>query len=95
MNLYEAAKTKAYVGTRLPEEFGINVGVHQETALSPLSFSIVINVATMEIKVDTLQDLLHADNIVLISETMVGLQKNVILGKVHLCKGQIVNLVKA
>ena len=38
------------VGTHLSEEFEVNVGVHQGSALSSLLFAIVVNVVTNEIR---------------------------------------------
>ena len=55
MSLYKGAKTKVKVGTHLSEEFLVRAGVHQESALSPLLFAIVIDVATNEIKEGTFQ----------------------------------------
>ena len=46
MSLYKGAKTKVKVGTHLSEEFGVDVGVHQGSVLSPLLFAIVIDVVT-------------------------------------------------
>ena len=84
MSLYEGAKTKQKVEIHLSEEFEVNVGVHHESVLSPLLFAIVNDVATSEIKMGSLQEILYADDIVLIAETMVDIHKNIIVGKVHL-----------
>ena len=80
MSLYKGAKTKVTVGTHLSEEFEINAGVHQGSALSPLLSAIVIDVVRNEIKECTLQDILHVDDLVLIAETA----QKIIAGKVHL-----------
>ena len=53
MCLYKGAKTKVKVGAHLSEEFEVNVGVHQGSVLSPLSFAIVMDVATNAIKYGT------------------------------------------
>ena len=39
-------KTKVTVVTHLSEEFELNAGVHQGSALSPLLFTIVVDVVT-------------------------------------------------
>ena len=71
-------------GTHLSDEFEVNVGVHQVSVLSPLLFAIVIDVVTNEIKDGTLQEILFADDLVLIVETVAEMQKLFIIGKVHL-----------
>ena len=43
MSLYEGAKTRVRVGLQLSEEFEVKVGVHQESAFSPLVFAIVVD----------------------------------------------------
>ena len=62
----------------------VNIGVHHGSVLSPLLLAIVIDVATNEIKEGTLQEILNADDLVLIAETVAELDKKIILGKVHL-----------
>ena len=46
MSLYEGLRTKVRVGSWTSDEFGVRVGVHQESVLSPLIFAIVIDVVT-------------------------------------------------
>ena len=70
MSLSKGAKTKVKVGTSLSEEFGVNVGVHQGSVLSPLLIAIVIDVVKTEIKEGKLQEVLYADDIALIVENM-------------------------
>ena len=43
MSLYEGSRTKVRVGSGFSEEFGVRVGVHQGSVLSPLIFAIVID----------------------------------------------------
>ena len=53
--------------------------------LLPLSLAIVVDVFTNEIKEDTLQEILYADDLVLMAETMAKkCIKQFILGKVHM-----------
>ena len=73
MSLYKGARRKMKVGTHFSDEFEVNVGVHQGSVLSPLLFAIVIGVLAKEMKEGTLQEILHADNIVLIVESMAEL----------------------
>ena len=83
MSLYKGARTKVTVGTHLFEEFEVSVGVHQGSLLSLLLFTIVIDVVTNDITEDTLQEILYADDLVLIAETMEELPKKILLVKVH------------
>ena len=55
------------------------VWVHQGSLLSPLLFAIVNDVATNEIKVGMLHEILYAVDIVLIAETMVLVAETVVL----------------
>ena len=70
MWLYKGVRTKVKVGTHLSEEFDVNAGVHQGSALSPLLSAIVIGVVTSKIKESMLQEILCMDDIVLIAESM-------------------------
>ena len=45
MSLCDGAKTRIRVGTELSEEFYVEVGIHQESVLSPL-FAIVVDEIT-------------------------------------------------
>ena len=75
MSLYKGAKIKVKVGTRFSEEFEVNVGVHHGSVLSPLLFVIVVDVVANEIKEGMLQEILYADDIVLITESTTELQE--------------------
>ena len=44
MSLYEGSRTKVRVGSGTSDEFGVRVGVHQVSVLSPLLFPIVVDV---------------------------------------------------
>ena len=46
MSLYEGLGTNVRVGSGLLEEFGVSVGVHQGSVVSPLIFAIVVGVVT-------------------------------------------------
>ena len=95
MSLYEGAKTRVRVGSELSEEFGVNVGVHQGSVLSPLLFAIVVDVVTERAREGLLMEMLYADDLVLMSETMDGLREKFQKWKdAFECKGLKVNLKK-
>ena len=74
MSLYEGAKTRVRVGLELSKEFEVKVGVHQGSVLSPLVFSIVVDVVTWKVR-NGLMSEMYADDLVLMSETMEGLNE--------------------
>ena len=95
MNRHKGVMTEVKVGDNLSEEFEANVGVHQGTVLLPLLFAIVIGLVTNEIKVNMLQEILYADNIVKVAKTLVELQEKFYSLKSALeIEGQKENLVK-
>lgn len=74
-SLYEGAKTRVRVGLELSEEFELKVGVHQGSVLSPLVFAIVVDVVTESVRNGLMSEMLYADDLVLMSETMKGLRE--------------------
>ena len=58
----QEARLKSPAG--MPEEFSIEVGVHQGSSLSPLLFIVVMQEATKEERGDNLKELLYADDLV-------------------------------
>ena len=71
ISLCKGAEIKVKVETHLSEEFEANAGVHHGSVLSQLLLAIVIDVVTNKIKEGMLQEMLYADDVVLIAETMV------------------------
>ena len=70
MSVYEGSRTKVRVGSGTLEEFGVCVGVHQGSELSPLIFAIVADVVTEHAREGLLNEILYADDLVLMSESM-------------------------
>ena len=70
MSLYEGAKTRARVDSELYNEFHVEVGMHQEFVLSPFCFAVVVDVVTEFARKGALSELLHADDLVLMNETI-------------------------
>ena len=74
MRLYEGAKTRVRVDSELSEEFEVKVGMHQGSVLSPFIFAVVVDVVTELAREGALSELLYADDLILMSETIEGLR---------------------
>ena len=72
MSLYEGATTRVRVGLELCEEFEVKVGVQQGSVLLPLVFAIVVDVVLESVSNGLMYEILYADDLVLISETIEG-----------------------
>ena len=72
MSLYEGAKTKVRVDAELSEELEVKVGMQQGSVLSHF-IAVVVDVVTEFAREGALSELLHADDLVLMSETIEGL----------------------
>ena len=70
MSLYEGAKTRVRVDSELSEEFEIKVGMHQGSVLSNFPFAVVAVVVTELTRLSVLRELLYADDLVVLSETI-------------------------
>ena len=69
MSLCEGSRTKFRVGSGTSEEYWVRVGVHQGSVLSPLMFAIVVDVVTEHAREGLLNEILYADDLVLMSES--------------------------
>ena len=67
-DMYDGVTTTVRSATGLTEEFKVDVGLHQGSALSPFLFSIIMDKLTVDIRKDTPWDMLFADDIVLCSQ---------------------------
>ena len=76
MSLYEGAETIVRVGSILSEEFSVKVDVHQGSVLSSLLFAMVINEITKNARKGWMKQILYADDLVLMGETMEELREN-------------------
>ena len=56
----------------LSEDFTVSVGVHQGSVLSPLLFIIVLEALSRDFRVDLPWELLYADDLVLIADSLRG-----------------------
>lgn len=75
MRLYEGARTCVRVDSELSEPFAVKVGVHQGSVLSPLLFITVMDVLSEGVRRGLLFELLYADDLVIIAESMQELEK--------------------
>ena len=75
MSLYEGSRTKVRVGSGTSDEFGVTVGVHQGSMLSPLIFAMVVDVVTEHAREGLLNEILYADDLVLMSESLEDLRE--------------------
>ena len=77
MSLQEGAKTRVRVDSELSEEFEVKVGMHQGSVLSSFLLAVVVDVVTEFAKEGALGELLYADDLVLLNETIEdGLSKS-------------------
>ena len=75
MSLYDGAKTRMRVGSAYSEELEVKVGVHQRFVLSPLLFAIVVDVITENARRGVVNELLYADDLVIMSKDMKDLKE--------------------
>ena len=71
---YVQQHRKQRVNNTYSDEFGVKVGVHQGTVLSPLLFVIVLEALSREFCTGTPWELLYADDLVISAETEEGLK---------------------
>ena len=69
-SMYEDARSRVRVGDGYSEEFGVGVGVHQGSVLSPLLFIIVLEALSREFRTGCPWELLYADDLMISAESM-------------------------
>ena len=74
MYLHVGAKTGVRVDPEWSEEFEFKVGMHQVSVPTTFRFAVVVDVVTEFARDGTLSELLCADNLILMSETIHGLR---------------------
>ena len=68
--MYKDAKSRVRINCKYSEDFNVNVGVHQGSVLSPLSFIIVLVALPREFRTGVPWELLYADDLALIAEPL-------------------------
>ena len=68
--MYNNARSKVRVGDSYSEEFGVGVGVHQGSVLSPLLFIIVLEALSREFREGIPWELLFADDLVIVADSL-------------------------
>ena len=93
--MYQNACSKVRVGGTYSEPFSVKVGVHQGSVLSPLLFIIVLEALSREFRTGCPWEMLYADDLVIISNTIEDLFARVSGWKNHMeSKGLRVNMKK-
>ena len=64
------AISRVRVNGQYSEEFGVGVGVHQDSVLSPLLFILVPEVLSREFHTGVPWELLYADDLAVIADTL-------------------------
>ena len=74
-DMYDRVVTSVHAGDSETDTFPITIGLHQGSALSPYMFSLVMDEVTKDIQGDIPWCMLFADDVVLVDETMAGVNK--------------------
>ena len=64
------AKSRVRINGKYSEDFNVNVGVHQGSALSPLLFIIILEALSREFRTGVPCELLYANDLALIAESL-------------------------
>jgi Reverse transcriptase (RNA-dependent DNA polymerase) len=93
--MYSGATTAVKLKNCTSQEFGVKVGVHQGSVLSPLLFNIVLEALSMKFRQGLPWELLYADDLVLWAESEEELRAKIVRWKNGMeSKGLRVNLEK-
>ena len=73
--MYENTKARVVVGSGMSNEFQVNIGLRQGSALSPLLFILVMELISRKISTtDALRKIMYADDLVIVAEHREELQ---------------------
>ena len=69
-SMYTDVRSRERVGSGYSEEFGVKVGVHQGSVLSPLLFIIILEALSREFRTGCPLELLYADDLMINAESI-------------------------
>ncbi|KAK3527503.1 hypothetical protein QTP86_023721 [Hemibagrus guttatus] len=75
-DMYERSRTVVRCAVGQTEEFNVEVGLHQGSALSPFLFAIVMDQLSEEVRQDSPWTMMFADDIVICSESREQVEEN-------------------
>ncbi|KAK2879894.1 hypothetical protein Q8A73_023706 [Channa argus] len=75
-DMYERCKTVVRCAVGVTEEFKVEVGLHQGSALSPFLFALVMDRLTDEVRQESPWTMMFADDIVICSESREQVEEN-------------------
>ncbi|KAK3532001.1 hypothetical protein QTP86_003231 [Hemibagrus guttatus] len=75
-DMYERSRTLVRCAVGLTEEFKVEVGLHQGSALSPFLFAIVMDQLSEEVRQESPWTMMFADGIVICSESREQVEEN-------------------
>ena len=95
MVMYKSARTAVRTKQGRGKEFEVKVGVHQGSVLSPLLFVTVMDVLTQGVREGLPWELLYADDLVLVAQSLEELSERIVRWKESMeAKGLKVNVGK-
>ena len=95
MAMYEDSNSAVRINNTIGTKFGVKVGVHQGSVLSPLLFIMVLEALSRECRKGLPWELLYADDLVIIAESAEELERRFTTWKESIeSKGLRVNLGK-
>ncbi|KAK3559379.1 hypothetical protein QTP86_012788 [Hemibagrus guttatus] len=75
-DMYERCRTVVRCAVGQTEEFKVEVGLHQGSALSPFLFAIVMDQLSEEVRQESPWTMMFADDIVICSESREQVEEN-------------------
>ena len=93
--MYQNARSRVRISNSNSDVFNVQVGIHQGSVLNPLLFIIILEALSQEFQTGCPCELLYADSLVIIADTIDKLLHKWDLWKKHLkAKGLRVNIGK-